>query len=44
MNNQDEISPISLPAASSASVSKKFVKVVVLAHKSYVYDQLGVEH
>jgi hypothetical protein len=41
MNNTDEISSLSSPAASTVSTTKKIVKVIVLAHKSYVYDQLG---
>ena len=41
MNTQEEMSLISSPNPSTASMASKIVKVVVLAHKSYVYDQLG---
>ena len=41
MNTQDEVLSISSPAPSAISLVNKVVKVVVLAHKSYIYDQLG---
>ena len=41
MNTQDEMSSTSSTAPSAVSILKKVVKVVVLAHRSYVYDQLG---
>ena len=41
MNTQEEMSSISSPNPSTASIAKKVIKIVVLAHKSYVYDQLG---
>ena len=40
MNNQDKISLVSLPVPLLASITKKIVKVVVLAHKSHVCDHL----
>ena len=41
MNSTDEISTLSSTATSVTTTARKIVKVVVLAHKSYVYDQLG---
>ena len=41
MSTQDEVSFTSSTAPSAASILNKVVKVVALAHRSYVCDQLG---
>ena len=40
MNAQDEVSSMSSTAPSAASSINKLVKVVALAHRSHVCDQL----
>ena len=41
MSTQDEASSMSSTALLASFILKKVVKVVVLAHKSYVCDKLG---
>ena len=41
MSTQDDLSSMSSPSPSDASIVNKIVKVVELANKSYKHDQLG---
>ena len=41
MSTQDDLSSMSLPSPSAASVANKIEKVVVFVNKSHKYDQLG---
>ena len=41
MNTQDEVSSTPSTAPSEASILNKVEKVVALAHRSYVHDELG---
>ena len=41
MNNTDKVSSILSLTALASSIKKKFVKVVILAHKSHQYNYLS---